>query len=50
MIVVPGPKPSTFAAKYSADYREYPGRCHFLSASSDVMQDVGAWVMEKVPR
>ncbi|MCK9357253.1 MAG: alpha/beta hydrolase [Dehalococcoidia bacterium] len=36
------------AAKYGADYREYPGRCHFLSASSDVMQDAGDWVMEKV--
>jgi len=36
------------AGKYGADYREYPGRCHFLSASSDVMQDAGDWVMEKV--
>ncbi len=36
------------ARKYGADYREYPGRCHFLSAASDVMQDVGEWVEQKV--
>jgi len=36
------------ARKYGADFRVYPGRCHFLSAASDVMQDVGQWVEEKV--
>jgi len=36
------------ARNYGADYREYPVRCHILSAASDVMQDVGEWVEQKV--
>jgi len=36
------------ARKYGADYREYPGQCHFLSASREVMDDAADWVMEQV--
>ena len=36
------------ARKYGADYREYPGRCHFLTAAHDVLHDVGDWVAGKV--
>jgi pimeloyl-ACP methyl ester carboxylesterase len=36
------------AAKYGADYREYPGQCHFVSGVREVMDDVAAWVIEKV--
>ncbi len=32
------------ALKYGADYREYPGECHYLSASRMVIDDVADWV------
>lgn len=33
------------ARKYGADYREYPGECHYLSASLMAIDDVTGWVM-----
>lgn len=36
------------ARKYGAEYREYPGQCHFLGAAHEVMEDIAAWVVEKV--
>jgi pimeloyl-ACP methyl ester carboxylesterase len=36
------------ADKYDGEYREYPGRCHFLSASHEVIDDVVQWVLGKV--
>lgn len=36
------------ARKYRAEYREYPARCHFLSASSEVIDDVLDWVAAQV--
>ncbi len=36
------------ARKYGAEYREYPGRCHFLTAAHDVLHDVGDWIAGKV--
>ncbi len=32
------------ARKYGAEYREYGGQCHFLGASSEVIEDVASWV------
>jgi pimeloyl-ACP methyl ester carboxylesterase len=36
------------ARKYGAEYREYPGECHFLSLAREVMDDVAAWIREQV--
>ena len=36
------------ARKYGADYHEYPGQCHFLGASREVMEDVARWVVAQV--
>ena len=36
------------ARKYSAEYREYPGQCHFLGASVEAITDVAQWVQEQV--
>jgi len=36
------------ARKYGAEYREYRGLCHFLSASPEVMDDAAEWVLGKV--
>ena len=38
------------ATKYRAEYREYPGQCHFLGASRAVMDDVVQWVLGQVQR
>ena len=36
------------ARKYGAEYREYPGQCHFLGASHEAMGDIAEWVVGKV--
>ncbi len=38
------------AGKYRADYREYRGECHYLSASRDVIDDVAAWITQRMTR
>lgn len=38
------------ARKYGAEYREYPGQCHFLGASHEAMGDIAEWVVGKVQR
>ncbi len=38
------------AHKYGADYREYPGECHYLSASRVAIDDVTHWVMQQAER
>ncbi len=34
------------AGKYGAEIREYPGECHYLSASQAVMMDVADWMQQ----
>jgi len=36
------------ARKYRAEYHEYPGVCHFLGGSAEVIHDVAQWVVETV--
>ena len=36
------------ARKYGAEYREYPGECHFLSLAREVMDDVADWLLARV--
>ncbi len=36
------------ARKYGADYREYQGECHYLSASRMAIDHVTGWVMRQV--
>jgi len=35
------------AARYSADIKEYPGRCHYLGSDREIAQDILAWVEGK---
>ena len=36
------------ARKYGAEYREYPGECHFLGLAREVMDDVAEWIRGQV--
>jgi len=36
------------ARKYRAEYHEYPGVCHFLGRSAEVINDVAQWVVDTV--
>jgi pimeloyl-ACP methyl ester carboxylesterase len=36
------------ARKYGAEYREYPGRCHYLGSAHEVIGDVTKWIMAQV--
>lgn len=35
------------AAKYSADFKEYPGRCHYLGSDREIAQDILTWMEGK---
>lgn len=36
------------ATKYGAEYREYAGRCHFMGAASEVIDETIEWVVQRV--
>ena len=40
----PPPIVKKIAAKYGGDYREYPGRCHYLGIAWDAIDEVFDWV------